>query len=88
MLVLYLKGEIFMKKTKMELELELEEKEKEIKDLKKEIEAAKRKSVYDDSVAEIKAMYDSFIEQGFSDEQAYGFTIKMVERTIAMANGR
>lgn len=60
-----------MTKTKAELLEEIKVKEEEIRELKKETERLKRYEQYDEMTGEIKAMYDSFVRSGFTEEQAF-----------------
>ncbi len=59
-----LKGETEMKKTKQDL---LDE----IKNLKEQIERIENKSKYDKGAMEIKALFDSYVDVGFSEERAF-----------------
>lgn len=58
-------------KTKAELE-------QEIKDLKQQLESAKTKESYDNSAKETKAMYDSYVEAGFTEEQAWTIIMTLI----------
>lgn len=60
-----------MKKTKAMLEEELEQKRTEIEDLKKELVKAEKYKQYDDMAGEIKAIYDSLVNAGFNEDQAF-----------------
>lgn len=60
-----------MKKTKAMLEEELEQKRTEIEDLKKELEKAEKYKRYDDMAGELKAIYDSLVNAGFNEDQAF-----------------
>lgn len=60
-----------MKKTKAMLEEELDQKRAEIEDLKKELAKAEKYKQYDDMAGEVKAIYDSFVNAGFNEDQAF-----------------
>lgn len=66
------KMEVMTRKTKKEL---LEE----IAELEKQVERVKRYESYDEAAAEIKAACDSFINVGFSREEALTLTLKIIE---------
>lgn len=61
-------------KTKAELE-------QEIKDSKQQLESAKTKELYDNSAKETKAMYDSYVEAGFTEEQAWTIIMTFLSNT-------
>jgi hypothetical protein len=67
-----MEGKVTTRKTKAEL---LEE----IAELKKQAERAGRYEQYDEAAAEIKAACDSFINAGFSREEALTLTLKVIE---------
>lgn len=67
--------------TKAELEVEIKAKEAEIRELKKETERLKRYEQYDEMTGEIKAIYDSFVRSGFTEEQAF----KLLNNAISSA---
>lgn len=48
-----------------------EEMERKIKALRNDIEIATRNEQFDKSAQEIKAVYDSFVKAGFTEEQAW-----------------
>lgn len=58
-------------KTKAELLEEIEKKNEELKNLKEEVENLERYKQYDDCANETRAAYQSFVNAGFSDEQAF-----------------
>ena len=59
------------RKTKKELLEMIEEKEADIKSLHEEIDKLEKYKQYDDSAGEIKALYDSFVNAGFNNDQAF-----------------
>ena len=58
-------------KTKQELLDEIEQKNEEIKALKEEAERLEKYKKYDDCAVEIRAIYQSFVDSGFDEEQAF-----------------
>lgn len=76
------KGETNMitRKTKAELMEEIEAKNSEIKDLKKEMAALERYKQYDEAANELKAMHDSFINAGFSRDEASRLMLKLIDK--------
>lgn len=58
-------------KTKNELMEEIEKKNEEIRSLEEEVKRLERYKTYDDSAEELKAVMDSYIRAGFSEEQAF-----------------
>lgn len=67
------------------LKMEILKKENEIDALKKEIEKLEKYKQYDEATAETKAIMDSFVHAGFTEEQAFD----MVKTTlIAIFGGR
>lgn len=58
-------------KTKNELLEEIEQKNEELKNLKSEVEKLEKYKKYDDCANEIRAMYQSFVNSGFTEEQAF-----------------
>lgn len=72
-----------MKKTKAMLEEELDQKRAEIEDLKKELEKAEKYKQYDDAAGEMKAMYDSFVNAGFNEDQAFTILMTMLQNQKA-----
>ena len=61
------------KRTKEMLLNELEAKNAEIKDLKKELEKAKRYEAYEEAAGELAALRDSFVNAGFTKAEANEF---------------
>ena len=49
----------------------IEEKQKEIDDLHKELARLEKYKQYDDTADELKAIHTSFVNAGFSDDQAF-----------------
>ena len=72
-----------MNKTKAMLEEELEQKKNEIEDLKKELAKAEKYKQYDDMAGEIKAIYDSFVNAGFDEDQAFVLLNTMINNQKA-----
>ena len=58
------------RKTKKELMELIDEKEKEIADLKRQSKKAEIYDQFDDAARDLKALYDSFINAGFTEDQA------------------
>lgn len=58
-------------KTRNELFEEIEQKNEELKNLKAEVEKLEQYKKYDDCANEVRAMYQSFVNSGFSEEQAF-----------------
>lgn len=75
-----------MKKTKAMLEEELDQKRAEIEDLKKELEKAEKYKQYNDAAGEMKAMYDSFVNAGFDEDQAFTILMTMLQNQKAASN--
>lgn len=61
-------------KTKNELLEEIEQKNGEIKVLKADIEKIEKYRKYDEMADEIKAINDSFVRSGFTEQQAFELT--------------
>lgn len=59
------------RKTKAMLLEEIEKKNDEIKELKKSVEKLDKYKMYDDDAGEIRALFDSFVNSGFSEEQSF-----------------
>ena len=59
------------KTTKKELLEMIKEKEADIKSLHEEIDKLEKYKQYDDNAMEIKALYDSYVNAGFTDRQAF-----------------
>lgn len=57
--------------TKAELLEEIELKNSEIEKLENEIERLEKSDKYKESADELKAMYDSYVEAGFNENQAF-----------------
>lgn len=57
--------------TKAELLEEIELKNSEIERLEEEIERLEKSDKYKENADELKAMYDSYIEAGFNEKQAF-----------------
>lgn len=57
--------------TKAELLEEIEKKNSEIEKLENEIERLEKSDKYKESADELKSMYDSYIEAGFNENQAF-----------------
>lgn len=77
------KGETKMattRKTKDELMQELVEKNAEIGCLKRQIASLERYKQYDEAANELKAMHDSFINSGFSRDEATRFMLKLIDK--------
>ena len=68
------------KKTKQELLNLIKDKEKEIVVLKEQAKKADMYAQFDESARDIRALYDSLVGVGFSDDQAFAFV------NTAMAN--
>ena len=75
-----------MKKTKAMLEEELEQKKTEIEDLKKELEKTEKHKQYDDAADELKAIYDSCVNAGFNEDQAFVLLNTMITNQKAASN--
>ena len=75
-----------MNKTKAMLEEELEQKKSEIEDLKKELEKAEKYKQYDDAAGELKAIYDSLVNIGFGEDQAFVLLNTMIANQKAASN--
>lgn len=74
------------KKTKAMLLEEIEQKNEELKGLKKEIEKLEKYKQYEDMANELKAMYDSFVNSGFDETQAFKLMLKLFEVAPAFSN--
>lgn len=61
-------------KTKNELLEEIEQKNGEIEVLKADIEKLEKYRKYDEMADEIKAINDSFVRSGFTEQQAFELT--------------
>lgn len=60
----------------------LEEKERDIKNLHEQIDKLEKYAKYDEYADEIKAMYDGFVNAGFSESQAFILLTTIVENTL------
>lgn len=58
-------------KTKNELLEEIEQKNEELKSLKSEVKKLENYRKYDDCANEIRTVYQSFVNSGFTEEQAF-----------------
>lgn len=74
-----------MKKTKAMLEEELDQKRAEIEELKKELVKAEKYKQYDDMAGELKAIYDSFVNAGFNEDQAFVLLNTMINNQKSAA---
>lgn len=61
-------------KTKNELLEEIEQKNEEIEELKADIEKLEKYRKYDEMEDDVKAINDSFIRSGFTEQQAFELT--------------
>ena len=61
-------------KTKNELLEEIEQKNEEIEVLKTDIEKLEKYRKYDEMSDEVKAINDSFVRSGFTEQQAFELT--------------
>lgn len=61
-------------KTKNELLEEIEQKNGEIEELKADIEKLKKYRKYDEMADGVKAINDSFVRNGFTEQQAFELT--------------
>lgn len=61
-------------KTKNELLEEIEQKNEEIEVLKADIEKLEKHRKYDEMADEVKAINDSFVRSGFTEQQAFELT--------------
>lgn len=61
--------------TKPEILKQLEETRKYVKDLEKQVEALERYKKYEEAADEIKALHDSYVNAGFTEEQAFQLTM-------------
>lgn len=71
-------------KTKNELLEEIEQKNEEIEELKADIEKLEKYRKYDEMADEVKAINDSFVRSGFTEQQAFELT----RGTVTVAAGR
>lgn len=58
------------------------EKERDIKDLHEQIDKLEKYTKYDESANELKAMHDSFVRSGFTEEQAFTLINTMVGSSL------
>ena len=61
--------------TKAELLQELENTRKHAENLKKQVEALERYKKYEEGADEVKALHDSYVNAGFTEEQAFQLTM-------------
>lgn len=61
-------------KAKNELLEEIEQKNEEIEELKADIEKLEKYRKYDEMADEVKAINDSFVRSGFTEQQAFELT--------------
>ncbi len=71
-------------KTKNELLEEIEQKNGEIEVLKSDIEKLEKYRKYDEIAGEVKAINDSFVRSGFTEQQAFELT----RGAVTVAAGR
>lgn len=69
-------------KTKNELLEEIEQKNGEIEVLKADIEKLEKYRKYDEMTDEIKAINDSFVRSGFTEQQAFELTKGAVKAAV------
>lgn len=74
-----------MKKTKAMLEEELDQKRAEIEELKKELTKVDKYKQYDDMAGEVKAIYDSLVNAGFNEDQAFVLLNTMINNQKSAA---
>lgn len=60
----------------------MEEKEQEIEDLHKQLDKLEQYAKYDESASELKAMHDSFVNAGFSEQQSFILLTTCIESTL------
>lgn len=71
-------------RTKNELIEEIEQKNEEIEILKADIEKLEKYRKYDEMADEVKAINDSFVRSGFTEQQAF----KLKRGAVTAAAGR
>ena len=69
-------------KTKNELLEEIEQKNEEIEVLKVDIEKLEKYRKYDEMADEVKAINDSFVRSGFTEQQAFELTRGAVTASV------
>lgn len=69
-------------KTKNELLEEIEQKNEEIEVLKVDIEKLEKYRKYDEMADEVKAINDSFVRSGFTEQQAFELTRDAVTAAV------
>lgn len=69
-------------KTKNELLEEIEQKNDEIEVLKADIEKLEKYRKYDEMADEVKAINDSFVRSGFTEQQAFELTKGAVTASV------
>jgi hypothetical protein len=72
---------------KKELEELIEQKEQELKDLRKKKERWAIYEMYDEGAAQMKALYDSFLTNGFTREQAFELLKESIRGSALIAKG-
>lgn len=71
--------------TKKELEEQIEEKDRELKELRKKRERWAIYEMYDEGAVQMKAMYDSFLTNGFDREQAFELLKESIRNAALIA---
>lgn len=61
----------------------IKKRDQEIKDLKVELKKLEQYKQYDDAAMEMKAMYDSFIRAGFTEDQAFTLFNSIIGKSLA-----
>lgn len=61
-------------KTREELFAEIDRKQEEINALKEDIKKLERYKQYNEMAGEIKAVYDGYVQSGFTEKQAFELT--------------
>jgi len=70
--------------TKKELEAKIEQKEQELVTLRKRAKRAEMYEQFDEAAAMIKAVTDSFVNQGYTDKQAFELTKEVMRLSAPM----
>lgn len=68
--------------TKSELLEQIEQKNEEINSLHNQIEQLERYKKYEDGANELRAMYDSYVLAGFSNEEAFALLNTMLAASM------